>query len=131
MAVAGSRTLLVTFEGVGAPPQAGARVGSEQVNAWQFGSLENQLALVIEAEHPLRASGQGFQVGFLPRGEGRAQDVLYIDLSAERQGPTVAQRSLDDLAPLRASQHLTQRIQPQHQPVHPPASRVRPLREQW
>jgi N-acetylmuramoyl-L-alanine amidase len=103
LAVAGSRTLLVTFaEGVSAPPQAGARVGSEQVNAWQFGSLENQLALVIEAEHPLRASGQGFQVGFLPRGEGRAQDVLYIDLSAERQGPTVAQRSLDDLAPLSA-----------------------------
>lgn len=103
LAVAGSRTLLVTFaEGLGAPPQAGARVGSEQVSAWQFRSLENQLALVIEAEHPLRASGQGFQVGFLPRGEGRAQDVLYIDLSAERQGPTVAQRSLDDLAPLSA-----------------------------
>lgn len=103
LAVAGSRTLLVTFaEGVSAPPQAGARVGSEQVNAWQFGSLENQLALVIEAVHPLSASGLGFQVGFLPRGEERAQDVLYIDLSAGRQGPTVAQRSLDDLAPLSA-----------------------------
>jgi len=101
LAVAGSRTLLITFaEGLGAPPQAGARVGSEQVSAWQFGSLENQLALVVEAEHPLRASGQGFQVGFLPRGDGREQDVLYIDLSPERQGPTVAQRALDDIASL-------------------------------
>jgi N-acetylmuramoyl-L-alanine amidase len=101
LAVAGSRTLVVTFaNGLSAPPQAGARVGSNQVNAWQFRSLENQLALVIEAIHPLSTAGQGFQVGFLPRGDGREQDVLYIDLSAERQGPTVAQRTLDDLAPL-------------------------------
>jgi len=108
LGVAGNRTLVVHFEGLSAPPQAGARVGSDHVNAWQFRSLENQLALAIEATHPLSATGQGFQVGFLPRGAGRAQDVLYIDMSTERQGPAVAQHSLDDLDPLGSLESAAQ-----------------------
>lgn len=100
LAVAGNNSLVVHFEGLTAPLQAGARVGSQQVNMWQFRNLNGQLALVIEAEHPLSSAGQGFQVGFLPQSEGRAQDVLYLDISAERQGPTVNQLALNDLAPL-------------------------------
>lgn len=100
LAVAGNRSLVVHFEGLAAPPQAGARVGSQQVSMWQFRSLEGQLALVIEAEHALSSAGQGFQVGFLPQSEGRPQDVLYLDISAERQGPTVSELALNDLAPI-------------------------------
>ncbi|MEM6429185.1 MAG: N-acetylmuramoyl-L-alanine amidase [Deinococcota bacterium] len=91
-------TLAVTFTGTelaleaaGGNQTGGNQVSSNHVTAWQYQALDDTLALVIQTEHDLSPQGQGFQVGFLPRSSSRASDVLYLDFSSERQGPTVRQ----------------------------------------
>ncbi len=93
LAVAGDQSLVVAFTGSNLAPDSarGGQIGSDYVTAWQYQTLNGNLALVIQTEHRLATDGQGFQVGFLPREGDRVSDVLYLDFSSERQGPVVNQ----------------------------------------
>lgn len=93
LAISGDSALVVAFTGSSVNPDStrGGQIGSDHVAAWQYQALDGSPALVIQTKHSLSPSGQGFQVGFLPREGSRVSDVLYLDFSSERQGPTLSQ----------------------------------------
>ena len=60
---------------------AGAHVGS-----FGYTSVDGNLALVVQTNHPLSPEGQGYEVGLLPATSERQQEVLYVDFGPGLQG---------------------------------------------
>lgn len=56
----------------------------------RFASANGELALVIQATHPLSADGRGYRVGLLPASDSKPEEVLYVDLGPDQRGQSVA-----------------------------------------
>ncbi len=51
-----------------------------------YTSVDGNLALVVQTNHPLSPEGQGYEVGLLPTTSERQREVLYVDFGPGLQG---------------------------------------------